>query len=76
MCRGWGISQMAGWLTWLVMVVMFQPILRFYRLSPLWGLALPLIGAFYAVFTLESAIQHWRGKGGMWKGRAQAGEKA
>jgi hopene-associated glycosyltransferase HpnB len=73
---GWGISQMAGWLTWLVMVVMFQPILRFYRLSPLWGLALPLIGAFYATFTLESAIQHWRGKGGMWKGRAQAGEKA
>ena len=46
--------------------------LRFYRLSPLWGLALPLIGVFYAAFTLDSAIQHWAGKGGMWKGRAQA----
>ena len=32
---------------------MFQPMLRFYRLSPFWGLALPLIGAFYAAFTLQ-----------------------
>jgi hopene-associated glycosyltransferase HpnB len=68
----WGISQLAGWLAWIIMAVMFQPMLRFYRLSPLWGLALPLIGAFYAAFTLESAVQYWSGKGGMWKGRAQA----
>ena len=68
----WGMSQLAGWLAWIIMAVMFQPILRFYRLSPLWGLALPLIGVFYAAFTLESALQHWAGKGGMWKGRAQA----
>jgi hopene-associated glycosyltransferase HpnB len=73
----WGISQMAGWLAWIIMAVMFQPMLRFYRLSPLWGLALPLIGVFYAAFTLESAFQHWAGRGGMWKGRAQAdGERA
>ena len=73
----WGISQLAGWLAWIIMAVMFQPILRFYRLSPLWGLALPLIGVFYAAFTLESAFMHWAGKGGMWKGRAQANvEKA
>ena len=68
----WGISQLAGWLAWIIMALMFQPMLRFYRLSPLWGLALPLIGVFYAAFTLQSAIQHWSGKGGMWKGRAQA----
>lgn len=71
----WGISQLAGWLAWIVMALMFQPILRFYRLSPLWGLALPLIGVFYAAFTLESAFMHWAGKGGMWKGRAQANSK-
>jgi hopene-associated glycosyltransferase HpnB len=64
--------QMAAYLAWAIMAVMFQPMLRFYRLSPLWGLLLPLIGAFYAVFTLDSALQHWSGKGGMWKGRAQA----
>lgn len=68
----WGISQLAGWAACLIMVIMMQPILRFYRLSPLWGLALPFIAAFYAWFTFDSALQYWRGKGGMWKGRAQA----
>lgn len=68
--------QLAAYLAWAIMALMFQPILRFYRLSPLWGLALPVIGAFYAAFTLDSAIQHWSGKGGMWKGRAQAGGQA
>ena len=72
----WGASQMAGWAAWFIMALMFQPMLRFYRLSPFWGAALPLIGVFYAAFTLDSAIQHWTGKGGMWKGRAQAGAKA
>jgi hopene-associated glycosyltransferase HpnB len=70
----WDTVQLAGWLAWIIMALMFQPILRFYRRSPLWGIALPLIGAFYAAFTLDSAIQHWLGRGGMWKGRAQAGE--
>jgi hopene-associated glycosyltransferase HpnB len=72
----WGISQLAGWMAWIIMALMFQPILRFYRLSPLWGIALPLIGLFYAGFTFDSALQHWSGRGGMWKGRAQASEKA
>jgi hypothetical protein len=33
---------------------------------------MPLIGVFYAAFTIDSAVQYWRGRGGMWKGRAQA----
>lgn len=65
-------AQASGILAWAAMTLAFQPILRFYRLSPLWALALPLIGFVYAAFTLDSAIQHWRGRGGMWKGRAQA----
>jgi hypothetical protein len=73
---GTGTSQMAAYLAWIVMAVLYQPMLRFYRLSPLWGLALPLIGVFYAAFTLQSAFQHWTGRGGMWKGRAQAIEKS
>jgi hopene-associated glycosyltransferase HpnB len=68
----WNSAQAAGWGTWFLMALTFQPMLRFYRLSPLWGFALPLIGAAYAWFTLDSAIQFWRGRGGMWKGRAQA----
>jgi hopene-associated glycosyltransferase HpnB len=66
LCKGLGAA------TWGLMALSFQPMLRFYRLSPLWGLALPAIGAAYAVFTLQSAVQFWRGKGGLWKGRAQA----
>lgn len=57
---------------WLLMAVCYTPFLRFYRQSPAWGLALPLIGVLYTAFTIDSAIQVWRGKGGMWKGRAQA----
>ncbi len=67
-----GMSAILGTLTWAAMTVAFQPILRFYRRSPFWGLALPVIGMFYAAFTIDSAVQHWRGRGGMWKGRAQA----
>jgi hypothetical protein len=48
------------------------PILRAYGTSPLLGAGLPGIAVTYAAFTLDSAIQHWRGRGGMWKGRAQA----
>ena len=72
----WGPSQMAGWIACAGMVIAMQPILRYYRLSPLWGFALPIIAAFYAAFTLDSALQYWRGKGGMWKGRAQAAARS
>jgi hopene-associated glycosyltransferase HpnB len=65
-------SSAFGIAAWLLMAIALQPTLRFYRVSPLWGLALPLIAAAYLVFTLDSAYQHWRGRGGMWKGRPQA----
>jgi hopene-associated glycosyltransferase HpnB len=67
-----GFGALGGALTWAAMTLAFQPMLRFYRLSPFWGLALPVIGVFYAAFTFDSAVQYWRGRGGMWKGRAQA----
>ena len=69
---GQGESWIAGAFSWGLMAASFRPMLRFYGRSPLWGLTLPAIGALYALFTLDSAIQHWRGRGGMWKGRAQA----
>jgi hopene-associated glycosyltransferase HpnB len=67
-----GAAQVLGAMALVLMALMYQPILRFYRLSPLWGLAQPLIGLFYTGCVLWSAWQHWRGRGGMWKGRAQA----
>jgi hopene-associated glycosyltransferase HpnB len=56
---------------WALMVLAFLPILRSYRLSPLWAAALPLIAATYSAFTLNSACEHCRGRGGTWKGRSQ-----
>jgi hopene-associated glycosyltransferase HpnB len=67
-----GLPRIIGVAAWLSMALAFQPILRFYRVSPLWGVALPVIAATYMAFTLDSAYQHARGRGGMWKGRAQA----
>jgi hypothetical protein len=57
---------------WALMMLAFLPILRFYRLSPLWAAALPVIAAIYSAFTLNSAYEYWRGRGGTWKGRNQA----
>ena len=67
-----GPAQAMGALAWLLMAITFQPMLALYRRSRLWGFALPAIGALYSLFTLQSALDVWRGKGGMWKGRAQA----
>jgi hopene-associated glycosyltransferase HpnB len=67
-----GPARILGAAAWLLMALAYQPMLRFYRQSPFWGLLLPVTGACYTVFTMNSAIQHWRGRGGMWKGRAQA----
>lgn len=67
-----GTPQLLGIATCVLMFAAYQPLLRFYRRSPLWGVALPLVAAFYAWCTLASAWQHAQGRGGMWKGRAQA----
>jgi len=69
---GEGPGRLAAVAAWLLMAVSFLPTLKLYRCSPLWGPALPLIGLLYTVFTVDSAVQVWRGRGGMWKGRAQA----
>jgi hopene-associated glycosyltransferase HpnB len=69
---GGGLSQILGAIAFALMILAFQPILRFYRRAPLWGFALPAIAAAYMVFTLDSAYQHLRGRGGLWKGRVQA----
>jgi len=67
-----GAARWLGLAAWLALAIVFQPMLRLYRRSPLWGFVLPAIAAIYAGFTLDSAIQHWRGRGGAWKGRFQA----
>ena len=67
-----GPAQTLGLLAWAIMVVSFLPILRFYRLTPLWALFLPLIALGYMAFTADSAYQYARKRGGLWKGRVQS----
>jgi hypothetical protein len=69
---GHGLARGAAGLAWGAMALAFQPTLKFYRRAPFWGAALPLIAALYAAFTVESAVQFVRGRGGLWKGRVQA----
>jgi hopene-associated glycosyltransferase HpnB len=69
---GSAVAQALGAATFALMIISYQPILRFYKRSPLWGLALPAIALAYMAFTLDSAYQHVRGRGGLWKGRVQA----
>jgi hopene-associated glycosyltransferase HpnB len=68
-------DEMAAWIglaAWVIMAALFQPTLRLYRLSPLWGLAMPAIAFAYLLFTIHSGLQFARGRGGLWKGRVQA----
>jgi hopene-associated glycosyltransferase HpnB len=59
----WGIAA------WVMMTVAYVPALRFYRVPVVWAPLLPLIAVFYLGATVHSAIAHWRGRGGLWKGR-------
>ena len=64
--------RLLGLLAWLLMTLSFLPTVRFYRLSPAWAPLLPLTALFYSYATWLSAVRYWMGKGGLWKGRAQA----
>ena len=67
-----GSAQLLGLASWAAMAIAFQPALRFYGRSAFWGVLLPAIAGLYLAFTIDSAWQHRRGRGGLWKGRVQA----
>ncbi len=54
----WGLMQMACW-----------PMLRLYGLPMGWGVLLPVSALLFTLMTVSSAIRHWQGRGGAWKGR-------
>jgi hopene-associated glycosyltransferase HpnB len=60
-----------GAAAWLLMSACYLPMVRFYRVSCAYTLALPAVALFYAAATVHSAIQYAAGRGGRWKGRAQ-----
>ncbi len=67
-----GLPRYLGLLAWAAMSLSFVPTLRYYRLSPIWSVALSGIALLYMAYTLQSAYQHFRRRGGQWKGRVHA----
>ncbi|MFI9048780.1 glycosyltransferase [Streptomyces sp. NPDC053427] len=58
-----------GGAAWAVMCGTYLPMLRYYRL-PLWTAPLlPFTALLYLLMTVDSAVQHYRGRGAAWKGR-------
>ena len=55
-----------------LMAATFLATVRFYNLSTVWALTLPVAAVFYGYATCVSAARYWVGRGGQWKGRAQA----
>lgn len=58
-----------GLLGWLLMALAYYPTIRFYHCSPIYAFCLPVIAFLYTLMTIDSALRHWQGRGGAWKGR-------
>ncbi|MEV6167010.1 glycosyltransferase [Streptomyces sp. NPDC051954] len=74
----WGLAAgdtaaaVVGALAWLVMTGTYVPMLRYYR-QPCWlAPLLPFTASLYLLMTVDSAVQHYRGRGAAWKGRTYA----
>src|SRR5262245_17057255 len=57
---------------WLAMSAVYWPVVRFYRLWPIWTLALPASAALFLAMTWDSAFAYWRGARATWKNRRYA----
>ncbi|MEH1947882.1 MAG: glycosyltransferase [Nostoc sp.] len=64
----WAIA-FTGLLGWLLMTFAYYPTIRFYKCSVWFAFSLPAIAFLYTLMTLDSALRHWQGRGGAWKGR-------
>ena len=73
---GHGTMRAAGLLAWVLAAGSFLPTLGRFHLSPFWAPVLPAIAGFYMAATIGSAIDHYRGRGVVWKGRSYPGQGA
>ncbi|MEV0979387.1 glycosyltransferase [Streptomyces sp. NPDC049915] len=72
LASGDGALTLLGAGGWLVMTGTYVPMLRYYR-QPLWlAPLLPFTAFLYLLMTVDSAVQHYRGRGAAWKGRTYA----
>jgi hopene-associated glycosyltransferase HpnB len=69
LATGHGLTALLGGLAWLLMTATYVPMLRYYA-QPLWlAPLLPGTAFLYLLMTVDSAVQHYRGRGAAWKGR-------
>ena len=61
---------------YLLMTFAYLPIIRFYKCSAIFAFSLPIIAFLYTLMTVDSALRHWQGRGGEWKGRVYQSKKA
>lgn len=66
----------AGGAAWAVMAGTYMPVLGYYRQSLWLAPLLPFTALLYLLMTVDSAVQHYRGRGAAWKGRTYAGPEA
>ncbi|MGW4812847.1 glycosyltransferase [Kitasatospora cineracea] len=59
----------AGLAGWAVMAGTYAPMLRYYGQPAAAAPLLPFTALLYLLMTVDSAVQHWRGRGAAWKGR-------
>ncbi|MFF3354048.1 glycosyltransferase [Streptomyces sp. NPDC002917] len=66
----------AGGAAWVLMAGTYMPMLSFYRQSLWLAPMLPFTAVLYLLMTVDSALQHYRGRGAAWKGRTYARPEA
>ena len=66
--RNW-IVAIASLISYLLMSLAYLPTIRLYRCAFWLAFCLPVIAFLYSLITLDSALRHYQGRGGAWKGR-------
>ncbi|WP_329388705.1 glycosyltransferase [Streptomyces sp. NBC_01351] len=72
LATGYPAVAWAGGLAWLLMAGTYLPMLRYYRQPAALAPLLPFTAFLYLLMTVDSAVQHYRGRGAAWKGRTYA----
>lgn len=70
------VAAWAGGAAWAVMTATYLPMLTYYRQSLWLAPLLPFTAVLYLLMTVDSALQHYRGRGAAWKGRTYSRPEA
>jgi hopene-associated glycosyltransferase HpnB len=66
---GTALPVILGAAAWALMAFSYVPTLKLYRRPWVESVLLPFAGFLYVLMTIDSALAHWSGRGGAWKGR-------